>query len=70
MNEDVKALRERYNLTRKQFTETFGIPYRTVQDWELGSRKCPDYLLRLIEFRLKNDKQLHKAKDNMQKEQP
>lgn len=25
-----------------------GIPYRTVQDWEAGRRKCPDYVERLI----------------------
>ena len=39
-------LRESTGMTRKEFCEYFEIPYRTVQDWELGNRKMPDYLLR------------------------
>ena len=52
MISDIKTLREKYNLSRKQFTEIFEIPYRTLQDWELGNRKCPEYLLKLIEYKL------------------
>ena len=48
-----KELREQSGMTRKQFVEHFGIPYRTIQDWELGNRKCPEYLLRLMEYKLK-----------------
>lgn len=51
----VKELRERSGMTRPQFAEYFGIPYRTVQDWELGNRKCPEYLLALMEYKLKNE---------------
>lgn len=49
-----KELREQSGMTRTQFAEYFGIPYRTIQDWELGNRKCNDYLLKLMEYRLKN----------------
>jgi DNA-binding transcriptional regulator YiaG len=52
---DIKTLREKYNLSRKQFTEMFDIPYRTLQDWELGNRKCPEYLLKLIEYKLEKE---------------
>ena len=45
-------LRHKAGLSRKEFCETFGIPYRTIQDWELGNRKCPDYLIGLIEYKL------------------
>lgn len=55
MNEDIKTIRERYNLSRKQFTEMFNIPYRTLQDWELGNRKCPEYLLSLIIYKLEKE---------------
>lgn len=55
MNTDIKALREKYNLSRKLFTEMFDIPYRTLQDWELGNRKCPEYLLKLIEYKLEKE---------------
>lgn len=32
----------------KEFSERFGIPYRTVQDWKLGNYKCPSYVLSLF----------------------
>jgi len=56
-------LRKRTGLSRKEFAERFEIPYRTIQDWELGNRVMPEYVLRLIAYRvemdplLKNDQQ-------------
>lgn len=50
-----KELRERSGMTRQQFVDYFGIPYRTVQDWELGNRKCLQYVLDLMEYKLKNE---------------
>lgn len=55
-----KELREQSGMTRTQFAEYFEIPYRTVQSWELHGeskegRKCPDYLLKLMEYKLKNE---------------
>lgn len=46
-------LRAESGMNRKEFCEYFEIPYRTLQDWELGNRKMPDYLLRLIAYKLK-----------------
>ena len=54
---NIKELREQYNLSRQQFCEYFHIPYRTLQDWELGNRKCPDYLFDLIAYKLKKEKE-------------
>lgn len=50
-----KELREGSGMTRTQFAEYFGIPYRTIQDWELGNRKCNDYLIALMEYKLRNE---------------
>ena len=50
-----KELRERSGMSRPQFAEYFGIPYRTVQDWELENRKCNDYILDLLEYKLKHE---------------
>lgn len=47
-----KELREQSGMSRKQFCEYFDIPYRTIQDWELGNRKCPEYLLELMRYKL------------------
>lgn len=46
-------LRNSTGMTRKEFCEYFGIPYRTVTDWKLGNRRMPDYLLRLIAYKVK-----------------
>lgn len=50
-----RELREQSGMTRTQFSEYFGIPYRTIQDWELGNRKCLDYVLKLMEYKLINE---------------
>lgn len=50
-----KELRERSGMNKKRFAEYFGIPYRTVQNWEAGVNKCPDYLLELMEYKLKHE---------------
>lgn len=50
-----KELREASGMNKTQFAKYFGIPYRTIQDWELGNRKCLDYVLKLMEYKLKNE---------------
>ena len=37
----LKGLREITERNRREFTEHFGIPLRTVEDWESGRRKMP-----------------------------
>lgn len=53
MREQLIELRMTTGLNRKEFAEYFGIPYRTVQDWELGQRKMPEYLFRLMEYKIR-----------------
>ena len=52
---EIKELRESTGMNRKEFCEYFGIPYRTVTEWERGTRKMPDYVLRLLAYRVKMD---------------
>lgn len=54
-----KELREASGMNKTQFAKYFGIPFRTVQDWELGNRKCNDYLLGLMEYKLKHEGLIH-----------
>lgn len=56
-------LRESIGMTRKEFCEYFEIPYRTVQDWELGNRKMPDYLLRLMEYKIRMEQGIKDGKE-------
>ena len=48
MDYTIKDVRAYTGLTRKAFAEKLQIPLRTVEDWEAGARKCPDYTLRLL----------------------
>lgn len=56
--EALLALREETGMNRKKFAEYFGIPYRTLQDWELGNRRTPEYLLHLMEYKIHTEKYL------------
>ena len=56
--EILKDLRKQTGMNRVDFARFFDIPYRTVQDWELGNRKIPEYLLRLIEYKLRMEKMI------------
>ena len=51
----VKELREKTGMTRKEFAEYFGINWRQVQNWEVGARNCPDYLLELMKYKLEKE---------------
>lgn len=51
----VKTLREASGMTQKAFAEYFGVPYRTVQDWNAGISKCPAYLLDLMRYKLESE---------------
>ena len=37
-------------------TKYFYMPYRTYQDWELGNRVIPEYILRLVLYKLEMEK--------------
>lgn len=50
-----KELRKQSGMNQTQFAIYFGIPLRTVQNWERGERQCPKYLLALMEYKLKKE---------------
>ena len=50
-----KELRKLSGMTQKAFSEYFGIPKRTVEDWERGASNCADYLLDLMRYKLENE---------------
>lgn len=53
LKEKLMEMRKRTGMNRREFAEYFGIPYRTVQDWELGNRQMPEYLFRLMEYKIR-----------------
>ena len=55
-----KMVRKESGMNRKDFAEWLGIPYRTMQDWERGVSEVPDYVLNLIAYKVKNEKEFNK----------
>lgn len=51
-----KMIREQSGMTRPEFSEWLGVPYRTMQEWEIGRRVMPEYVLRLIAYKVLNEK--------------
>lgn len=39
-------------MTQQEFADYFEIPKRTIENWEGGQRKCPEYLKKLMEYKL------------------
>lgn len=39
---EIKKIREATGMNRKEFCEHFNIPYRTVTEWERGTRNAAD----------------------------
>ena len=54
--EELRKLRESTGMNRKEFCEYFEIPYMTETDWELGNRRVPQYLLRLMAYKVEMEK--------------
>jgi DNA-binding transcriptional regulator YiaG len=53
---EFKDLRRESGMTQQQYADYFGIPKRTIENWERGVNKCPQYLLNLMEYKLNNEK--------------
>ena len=55
METTVKSLRKASGLSQQKFAEYFGIPKRTIENWEAGVNHCAEYLVALMEYKLKNE---------------
>lgn len=59
--EVMKKNRELTGMNRREFSDYMDIPLRTLEEWEAGRRKMPDYVLRLITYYVRME-QLRKGK--------
>ena len=50
----IKELRTATGLSQAKFAKLLDIPTRTIEDWERGRHKPPDYVVKLIGFYLDN----------------
>ncbi|MBO4903396.1 MAG: helix-turn-helix domain-containing protein [Lachnospiraceae bacterium] len=52
---NVRELRKQLGDTQGEFARRYHIPFRTVQNWETGTRKPPEYILDLLQHRIRED---------------
>lgn len=55
MDMNIREMRMRLGDTQSEFSARYNIPFRTIQNWENGVRKPPEYILRLLESRTESD---------------
>lgn len=60
---EIRKLRESTGMNRKEFCEIFEIPYRTVTEWERGTRNAPEYVLRLLEYYIQSKYMVKEKED-------
>lgn len=51
----IKEMREFLGISRTEFSRRYGIPLRTLEDWESGKRTPPPYVITLLERIIKED---------------
>ena len=58
--EVMKKNRELTGMNRREFSDYMDIPLRTLEEWEAGRRKMPEYLLRMMIYYIKVNQYLEK----------
>lgn len=52
---NIRELRTQLGDTQSEFAMRYHIPFRTIQNWETGVRKPPEYIIKLLEQRIQED---------------
>lgn len=51
-NSGIREIREDHKLSVPKFSALFSISRRTVQDWEYGNNRTPEYVKKLVAYAL------------------
>ena len=57
----IKEIRQKLNLSQKEFAEFCQIPVGTIQHWEQECRKPPDYVVKLILDKIVSDPEVEET---------
>lgn len=52
---NIREMRVELGDTQHEFADRYQIPFRTIQNWENGVRKPPEYIVSLLERQVKED---------------
>ncbi|MBE5815871.1 MAG: helix-turn-helix domain-containing protein [Clostridiales bacterium] len=55
MTVTIREMRVSLGNTQGEFAARYNIPFRTIQNWEAGVRKPPEYMMDLLESRVRAD---------------
>lgn len=56
---NIKDLRAKTGLSQSKFAALVPMSVRTLQDWEQGRKKPPEYVISLIEYKLRKEGIIH-----------
>lgn len=59
---NIREMRMLLGDTQSQFAARYNIPFRTIQNWETGLRTPPEYIVSLLEDRIRTDLTNRKTK--------
>ena len=59
---NIREMRTLLGDTQSEFAARYDIPFRTVQNWEAGVRTPPEYMISLLEDRIRSDLTNRKTK--------
>ena len=59
---NIREMRTLLGDTQSEFAARYNIPFRTVQNWESGVRTPPEYMISLLEDRIRSDLTNRKTK--------
>ena len=52
---EIREMRAQLGDTQSEFAARYNIPFRTIQNWETGLRKPPEYIIDLLNSRVQAD---------------
>ena len=61
----ILELRQKTGLSQSQFAKYFHLNVRTVQTWEQGTRKTPDYVIWLITRVIELEEKINVKRDGI-----
>ena len=60
MDKTINEIRTSSGMSRAEFSRTYGIPVRTLEDWESERRQCPRYICQLLDRAVTEDQKSFK----------
>jgi putative transcriptional regulator len=53
--EEVKRIRAASGLSQAAFAKAYGIPRRTLENWESGANAAPEYVVKLLAYAVEGE---------------